>query len=423
MRHCYSACLYLLTPLILWRLLWRSRRAPDYARRLGERFGYCGFHQQQPSVWLHAVSMGEMRAALPLLHALRAGPWSERLVVTCSTPTASALLRQQFGDSLQHCYLPLDLPVAVTRALDRIRPHLLVLMETELWPNLVAHCARRDVPVVVVNARLSTRSARHYGYLPGLIQPMLRQLHLVACQTGDDADRFRALGLPEETVAVTGNSKFDLQLDDGQRRSAARWRAQLGLSERCVLVAGSTHPREEEQVLVALRRLRSDIGSVSLILAPRHPERAAELQAMCEADGWQWHALSNPNPPAPDCDVIIVDVMGELPVLYGLADVAFVGGSLVPRGGQNILEPARWGVPVVAGAHVENFRHAAHVLEEAGLLQRVTGGESIAQAVSIALKGVCGGLSSEQAARDVFAQHSGATKRMLKALAPLLESS
>ncbi|MGM0553433.1 MAG: lipid IV(A) 3-deoxy-D-manno-octulosonic acid transferase [Pseudomonadota bacterium] len=365
MRHLYTTLLRLLTPVVLVRLAWRGVRNRGYWSRWPERFGRFPAPSLRAPIWLHAVSVGETIAAAPIVRALRARYPERDVVVTTTTPTGSERVRALFGDDVFHVYLPYDLPGAVKRFLDRVRPTLAVIMETEIWPNLFAACHRREVPLIVANARLSARSASGYGRIGPLVREALSAVDVIAAQGEADAGRFRELGAPAERVTVAGNIKFDLDLPSGLAEQAAALREAWG-ADRPVLVAGSTHAGEDEQVLDAFERVGGVARDALLVMVPRHPERFGRLAELCRGRGHSVVRRSEGTPPRPTTDVYLADTMGELALMYAAADIAFLGGSLVPTGGHNMLEAAVQGVPVVTGPHLHNFREIAGELEAAG---------------------------------------------------------
>lgn len=378
-RHLYSLLLHLALPFIFLRLAWRAWRAPAYASRIGERFAL-GLDGLAPGgIWVHAVSVGESIAAAPMIRALMARHPDLPMTVTCMTPTGSERIRALFGDQVQHRYLPYDLPWAASRFLARLRPRLAVIVETELWPNHIHQCARRGIPVTLANGRLSERSARGYGRFARLTAPMLAELDWLAIQTDAEAARFRALGARAERVEVTGSIKFDLQIDPQLPLRAAQLRAEWQAQERAVWIAASTHAGEDEVILAAHRALLAVRPDALLILVPRHPERFTAVHELCRREGFETCRRSPGEPVQAGTQVLLGDTMGELLFLYALADIAFVGGSLVPNGGHNLLEPAALGMPVLSGPHLFNFLEIAAQLREAGALGEVTNAASLGQ--------------------------------------------
>lgn len=319
----------------------------------------------RPSGWIHAVSVGEAIAALPLVDGLRARHAGLPLVVTTVTETGARVVRERLRTAAEHRYFPLDLPVAIDRVVRAVNPAFVVCMETELWPNLVRGLHRRGIPVMIANGRLSDRSFRRYAMIRRFLRPTLERILVFAMQSDEDARRIVALGAPSSRVVVTGNMKHDAVAPDASGGDA--WRRRLGLgSGRPVWVAGSTHPGEEELILTAHALARRAHPDLALILAPRHPERAGEVALLVRDRGWSAARRSALAGPLDRDAIMIVDTVGELAELYAIGDVAFVGGSLVPRGGHNVLEPARLGKPVMVGPDTANFREAAALLEASG---------------------------------------------------------
>ncbi|AYC34541.1 3-deoxy-D-manno-octulosonic acid transferase [Pseudomonas cavernae] len=385
-RTLYTLLFHLGLPLIGVRLALRARRAPAYAQRIGERFA-CGLPPLKPGgIWVHAVSVGESIAAAPMIRELLARHPELPITITCMTPTGSERIRAlfpaaQFGGRVQHCYLPYDLPWAAARFLERVQPRLAVIMETELWPNHIHQCAHRGIPVVLANARLSARSARGYARFAGLTRPMLAEMSWLAVQTAAEAERFRQLGARPEAVTVTGSIKFDLHLDPELPLRAAALRQQWGASQRPLWIAASTHAGEDEIILAAHRQLLERQADALLILVPRHPERFADVFELCRQHNFATLRRSSGALVTADTQVLLGDTMGELLFLYALADLAFVGGSLVANGGHNLLEPAVLGKPVLSGPHLFNFLEIATQLREAGALLEVADAMTLAQAL------------------------------------------
>ena len=379
-RFFYSVSIYLLSPFILLRLLYRALRAPAYARRWRERFGFVAQTNGGKTIWLHSVSVGETLAAVPLVKALQQRYPDYRLTVTCMTPTGSERIQAAFGDSVDHYYAPYDMPDSVARFLNRIRPELLLIMETELWPNTIAACSSRSIPVILANGRLSAKSAAAYGKIPRLVGSMLRSISAVVAQHDDDGNRFARLGLPPEALTISGNIKFDLHLDSEVRAKAqsltTEWQ---GENQRPVLLAASTHAGEDELILQAYGQIKAALSVAPLlVLVPRHPERFNQVAQLCEQAGFVVARRSTGEPTAP-ADILLGDTMGELMSFYGACDLAFVGGSLVPTGGHNMIEAAAWGVPVVTGPHLFNFAEASRLLIEGDAMIVCEDADSLAE--------------------------------------------
>lgn len=383
-RYLYSLLFYLVMPLALLRLLVRALKSPAYRRRWRERFGYPqGIPSIAPGtlIWVHAVSVGETLAAVPLVNYLLRTYPHRRVLVTTMTPTGSDRVRQQFGDRVLHCYLPYDLPGAMRRFVRLLRPAALVIMETELWPNLLHFARQQGVKTLLVNGRLSIRSARGYGRLPALTRSTLANLDVIAAQGQADADRFVALGANPERVHVTGSLKFDMDLPQPGSHPLPEVFRRIQGQERPVLVAASTRAGEEEKVLSAFARCVERKPELLLVLVPRHPERFNEVARLCADRGLRVVRRSSGEPVEPQTQVFLGDSMGEMWLYYGLADIAFVGGSLVDTGCHNVLEPAALGIPVLAGPSRFNFQVICDLLQQAGALVGVASEEDLAQQV------------------------------------------
>lgn len=355
-RQAYTLLLWLIWPFIWIRLLWRARKQPEYLHHIDERFGrYSDIDHgaAQPVIWLHTVSVGETRAAATLVRRLREHYPDHRILLTHTTPTGRATSEQLYGDDVMRVYLPYDYPYAVRHFLDHFRPRVGVLMETEIWFNLIHACRRRHIPLLLLNARLSERSARRYARLPGLTRNGLHNLHLIAAQTEDDAMRLAELG--NRAVPVMGNLKFEI-VPPAEMLEMGKHLHDLFGSRRRVFLAASTRDGEEELLLDALRR--ADIENLLVVIVPRHPQRFDEVAAMIEKRGLRMQRRSTDEPVSPDTQVLLGDSMGEMFAYYAAADVAFIGGSLLPLGGQNLIEACSVGTPVLIGPHTWNFAQA-----------------------------------------------------------------
>jgi 3-deoxy-D-manno-octulosonic-acid transferase len=421
MRIAYSLLLYLLLPFALVRLLVRAARNSDYRRRVGERFGFSG-PRATGSIWVHAVSVGEARGAAPLVRALMAAEPGRRVLITTMTPTGSETVRSLFGDAVDHCYVPWDLPGAVRRFLDRTQPRAALIMETEIWPNLFHACAQRDIPIVMANMRMSERSARRYARFPGLTRNTLALAEVLAAQTNDDAARLGRLGAPDARLHVTGSIKFDLSLPADYAQQTAALRAVLG-AERPVWIAASTHEGEDGIVLDAHRALRQRFPDMLLMLAPRHPERFAAVARLASTRGFRTGLRTGQRAGvalSPDTEVLVCDTMGELQLLYGAADVAFVGGSLVPTGGHNLLEPAAAGIPVVFGPHMFNFDEIARLALARRAGVQVNDLKGLIAAVGSYFDDCAARLDAGTRGKQMVEANRGALGRLLGLTAPIL---
>lgn len=420
-RTLYTLLFHLGLPLVALRLFLRSRKAPAYAQRIGERFAMNLPPMRRGGIWVHAVSVGESIAAAPMIRALLQAYPQLPITITCMTPTGSERVRAMFADEprIQHCYLPYDLPWAAGRFLDHIQPKLAVIMETELWPNHIHQCAKRGIPVALANARLSERSARGYARFAGLTRPMLAEMSLIAVQTETEAERFRQLGARPECVEVTGSIKFDLRIDDQLLPRAHALRGQWQASQRPVWIAASTHEGEDEVILAAHRQLLEHHADALLILVPRHPERFNTVFALCAAQ-FPTVRRSSAEAVTAQTAVLLGDTMGELLFLYALADIAFVGGSLVPNGGHNVLEPAALSLPVLSGPHLFNFLEIAAMLRDAGALQEVDDAQGLAAAVRRLIELPRDAQRMGAAGLAIMQANQGALQRLLAGLGRLL---
>lgn len=431
-RILYTCLFHLGLPFVALRLWLRSRQAPAYAQRVGERFSI-GLPPLRPGgIWVHAVSVGESIAAAPMVRELLQRYPHLPITLTCMTPTGSERIRALFAEEMaadelvgeapriQHCYLPYDLPWAAARFLERARPKLAVIMETELWPNHIHQCARRGIPVALANARLSQRSARGYARFARLTRPMLAEMSLIAVQTEAEAERFRSLGARAETVEVTGSIKFDLKVDPQLATRAAQLRAQWSLEGRPVWIAASTHEGEDPVILAAHRQLLTQHADALLILVPRHPERFDKVHELCQQQGFSTVRRARQQPVQAATQVLLGDTMGELLFLYALADIAFVGGSLVPNGGHNLLEPAALSKPVLSGPHLFNFLEIAGLLRTSGALLEVDDAESLTVAVQRLIELPQDARRMGEAGRAVMMANQGALERLLGGLGRLI---
>lgn len=418
-RLAYSALLWLALPFVLARLAWRARRQPGYLEHLGERFGAAPDPGEGPVIWIHAVSVGETRAAAPLLALLRRDHPGASILLTHMTPTGRATGRELFGDRVTQAWLPWDYRFAVRRFLARTRPAFGVLLETEIWPNLLAECRASGVPVFLVNARLSARSAAGYARVGRLAREALGHLAGVAAQTEEDAARLGALGATD--VAVTGNIKFDLALPDAIDAQGRALRALFGAGRR-VLVVGSTRDGEEAMVVDAIEAAGVP-ADVLVVVVPRHPQRFDEVASLLAGRGGPVPRRSLGAPVPAGARYALGDSMGEMLAYYAAADVVLVGGSLKPYGGQNLIEPCAVGRPVIFGPHTFNFESAAEaaLAEGAGLRAR-DAPEAVAMAMSLLDDAARRADMGRRAAR--FAQSNrGALERLAAWLSPRVAAS
>jgi 3-deoxy-D-manno-octulosonic-acid transferase len=418
----WRIAIYLLLPYVLGHLIWRGLRYPPYWYRWSERFGFVAPIAERRTIWVHAVSVGEVRSAAALIEALLARYPEHRLVVTTMTPTGSDQVRGLFGDRVGHCYVPYDFPDAVRRFFARVHPEIAVVAETEFWPHLFAECARRGVPLLLVNGRVSQASLRGLLRVPRIARGMLENADLLCAQTRTDAQRLRNLGAREELVEVTGNLKFDVELPKNVLEGGRALREQWG-RERPVWIAASTHSGEERQVLDAFARVRRAFPATLLVLVPRHPERFGSVARLCERRGYRVGLRSRaPAALAADCDVLVGDTMGELQALYAAADVAFIGGSLVPHGGQNLLEACAVNVPPIFGPHMFHFEEISAMALDRGAARQVHDSDGLAAAVALYFEQPELRRAAGRAAHTLVTDNRGALRRTLELIETTLRA-
>ncbi len=410
-RGIYTLLLYILLPYVLPRLAWRAWRQPAYLEHVPERFGYYTQKSGAPLIWLHAVSVGETRAAEPLVRALRARYPQHRILLTHMTPTGREAGEQLFGENVVRCYLPYDYPGAVRRFLDHFRPRIGIVMETEIWPNLIHACGASRIPLYLVNARLSEKSYLRYRRCPGLVRESLGGLAAVAAQGGDDARRLSALGALN--VTVTGNLKFDIEPPRDQLELGAAWRASH-VPDRPVLLAASTREGEEELLFSMLPD--ATVPGLLTVIVPRHPQRFEEVARLMEARGIRFQRRSGNAPIAPETQVVLGDSMGELFAYYAACDVAFVGGSLLPFGCHNLIEACAAGKPVLVGPSTYNFAEAAELAVQAGAARQAPDAKTLIREAARLLKNRHEAQRMAQAALAFCAAHRGATGKTLDLL-------
>jgi len=427
----YNFLLWLLQPFALVLILWRGFRDRGYWRHLSQRFGFCDFLRAD-SIWVHAVSVGEVQAATGLIRALRTQLPHSSIVLTTTTATGAARARALFGDTVELRFLPFDTLANVRRFLARVRPRLAILIEKELWPNLLRECGVRGVPVVLASATISARSLRRYQRLTAVFRNTLEHHTVVAAQSELDAARFGELGVPSARIHVVGNLKFDLSLSEDVRASGAALRTQLGWQGRCVLVAGSTYAAEEMALLEVQQRLRNKNIDLALVIAPRHPPRFASVAEMLRSRGAAFIARSamtngsplpeapRPTAPRPTADVLLLDTLGELMTAYAAADLAFVGGSLVSDvGGHNLIEPAALGVATLTGPHGYNSVDIVAALQKEEALAVVGDADSLANEVGRLVADAAERRRRGELAQRFVTANRGALQRLLDLLAPL----
>ena len=410
--------------MLLLRLLWRSRRAAAYRERWRERFALYDAQNKPGKVDIvfHAVSVGEVHAAVPLIRQLQTQDPDLEILVTTTTPTGSARVSALLSDTVTHVYLPYDIPGAVKRFLNCVSPQLLVIMETEWWPNLLHYSHQRGIRIMLANARLSEKSQQNYGGIAKLARHMLTQFECITAQSEEDSKRLQMLGADAEKIQVVGNVKYDMSLNRVQIEQAEKDKA--GLQARPVLIAASTRildgDAEEEKVLKAFALIRAGLPDALLVLVPRHPERFDEVARMAQKAGFEVARRSSNTLPGASESVLIGDSMGEMHYYFGLADVAFVGGSLVNTGCQNIIEPAAMGLPVITGPSRFNFQAVSDQLVAAGGLALVADSDELAKKVCELLADADQRRAMGEAARRTVEANQGATGRNLAVINDLL---
>jgi 3-deoxy-D-manno-octulosonic-acid transferase len=417
MRFFYSLVMYLLTPCVIIRLWWKGRRLPAYRQRIAERFCLSQKELKPVDVWVHAVSLGEVIAATPLIDALLANKWS--VFITTMTPTGSERVQARFGNQVGHQYIPYDLPGILARFFKKIQPRVGVIMETELWPNLIyqAHAAKSSL--LLANARLSDASMRGYKLLKFFIKPMLNQFSAIFPQGEEDAKRFIQLGAKQELVKVLGNIKFDLQINTLDDKKFSELKARWG-SKRITVIAASTHEQEESQILAQLKRLQKAIPQVLLLIAPRHPERFEEVYQLCIQEGFNTGLRTHLDTLTPLNEVVVLDSLGELLGMYQISDYAFVGGSLIPFGGHNVLEPIAMNIPVLSGCYIHNFKTICQDLVAANAILLVEQAGEVIEGIIKLHKNAQERQQMVNNASRVFEQNKGAVARHLKQIETML---
>lgn len=422
LRAVYSVLWVLILPFVYLYLWWHGRHNQAYRERWRERGAWQSVPDKyQRALVVHCVSVGEVMAARPLIDMLLTVMPQQPVCLTCTTPTGSDLIRSLYGDRVYHCYLPFDTPLSVRRFLWRLKPRAILILETEVWPNLVSQARQRNVPVALLNARLSERSLRGYQRFSWLMRPVWQQLALVATQNESSAERLQQLGVRHSALQVTGNLKFDVQISATQKTQIAEFRQLFG--ERQIITAGSTHDGEESIILDAFAGILKTRPDTLLILVPRHRERFDEVARLIAEKNLVIARRSRGEPVTPGTQVLLADTMGELILWYGVATLATIGGSLIERGGHNPLEAMAFGLPVVSGRHVFNF---AEVYQQMDAQQAVRWVDSAASLHDTWL-----GLLTEPATaqrigaqtQQLFARHRGATERTLRAVTELTEAS
>ncbi|MDJ0793671.1 MAG: lipid IV(A) 3-deoxy-D-manno-octulosonic acid transferase [Woeseiaceae bacterium] len=418
MRILYNLLTYIL--LLPFAVFWLIRGIANrsYFDRLGQRFGF-GFPRFDSCIWLHAVSVGEVQAAVPLVRTLAERFPGRTLLITTVTPTGAARVRAVFGDTIEHAYIPFEFPHAVRNFFNSVRPDAALIMETEIWPNLYRGCGIRDIPLILVSARISPKSVPGYRKMLSLIRETLSHGIIIAAQSQPDADRFLEIGASADRTCVMGNIKFDVQPDPGIIERGRATRAEL-FGERPVWIAASTHEGEEQILLDVHAQLLSRYPELLLVLVPRHPERFSGVRELIEKKGLGVVARTEGRAVDPGTHVFLCDTMGEVPLFYAASDVAFVAGSLVPIGGHNLLEPAAVGVPIITGPHNFNAQDIADLFIDLGACLKVDTPSELGETVARLLEDKDEARRLGSTGREVLEKNRGALERLLVLLEPLL---
>jgi len=420
MRAAYAILTWLLLPVYALYWLVRGTLNRSYRDRVGQRFGFGFPRLKEGSVWVHAVSVGEVQASTPLVRNFLERFPERDVLITTVTPTGAERARRLFGDAITHCYLPFETPFAVNRFYRAVKPAFALIMETEIWPNLYRGCGRRGIPLILVSARISPKSVDKYRRLLPLFRETLSHGILIAAQSEADAERFLSLGASPDRTWVTGNIKFDFEIPESLPAEGRALRDALWPG-RPAWIAASTHEGEESQVLDAHERVLERHPEAILVLVPRHPPRFAGVAALLEKRGIAHVTRTSGETPGPGTRVFLLDTMGELPSFYAASDVAFVGGTLVPVGGHNLLEPAALGVPVVAGPHLFNTQEIADMFDSVGASTSVQDAKGLADAVAALLGDPERAAEQGARGRDIVERNRGTLDRLLVLLEPLVK--
>ena len=422
MRFFYTLAVYFLVPFVLLRLFFLGLKNPAYRTRWQERFGFFSWENiNKPVLWIHAVSVGEVNAATPIIGRLLEQYSHYQILVTTVTPTGAYTIKQHFGKDVHHLYLPYDLPFSVKRFVKIIRPSLLITMETEIWPNLYDACYRSDIPVLIINARLSEKSSKGYRLVTELMKQTLMKVNVIAAQTQKDADRFISFGADQDKVRVAGNLKFDITIPHSISEQAESLKRYFSVN-RPVWIAASTQEGEEEVILKAHEMVLKKHPDAILILAPRHPERVNKIVSLCDTAGMKYVNRTDQRSFSREFNVYILDTLGELQLHYAAAQIAFVGGSLVNTGGQNMMEPASLGLPVISGPYTYNFTEITELLSEQDALITVFNEKELANEICKLLSDANRRHNIGEKGRQVIESNKGNINRLMEIIEPYLSA-
>jgi 3-deoxy-D-manno-octulosonic-acid transferase len=417
MRHLYTFLYALAVPFILLRLYYRGSKSPKYRLRWHERFGF-PFFTTKNCIWIHVVSLGETIAATPLIKKVIEAYPEREILITSTTPTGSDRIKASFGSTVKHCYFPYDLPWIWRLFFFRVKPILFVAMETELWPNLLHFCKRKKIPTIIANGRLSTRSCEKYSRFKSISGQMMKDLSCMIAQTNYDRENFLKLGLNPKKCIVTGSLKFDLSPPSGASSASAELKQKF--AGRPVWMSASTHQGEDVIMMRVHKKIKAQIPNALLISVPRHPERFQAVEDMALQSGFNVVTRTSGDMPTEETDVFLGDTMGEMLTFYGASDVAFVGGSFVPVGGHNMLEPAALGVPSITGPHVENFKIITKLLLDANAAVKVNSPDELEAAILKLLSNRQLGFQMGKNGQTLVEKNKGAVDRQLMVIKKLM---
>jgi 3-deoxy-D-manno-octulosonic-acid transferase len=427
MLFLYRLIIYISLPIVLLNLIWRSIKTPSYRRRISERFGILNDKPKPNGVWIHCVSVGETKAAIPLIMQIQAQLPRIAVTVTCTTPTGSNEIVNAFGDSVYHCYCPFDIPSVANRFLASVQPRAAIMVETEIWPHLLMTCHRRGIKTLLINGRMSQSSANGYLKIKSITQPIFRNFDYVAAQYPSDAKRLRLLGVKKECMHITGSVKFDISPDEAVYELGRKFKHWIGKG-RPILIAASTHAGEDEAVLEAFKQIKQQIPKCFLVIVPRHPERFDSVRHLIEQKGIKFISRSDTfnhqgaleHPIEDDTDILLGDTMGELLSLYQCCDIAFVGGSIAKIGGHNILEAAVLGKPTIIGPNYFNFQDVSQEMINEQACFCVESASELAECViDLLINPEKAHLASKNAIL-VLEKNRGSLKRLTDGVMPLL---
>lgn len=415
----YQLCILLLTPMLLLAFLIRSVSQKEYRQRLTERFGWIPSKIKPHSIIVHAASVGEVIAIKPFIEQLIKDDPSQHITVTTFTPTGSAQVIKSFSNRVQHCYIPLDISFCVHLFLKFLKPKALVIMETELWPTLIQRCYKSEVPLLLINGRLSATSMRRYKKLSWLIAPTINKISVILCQSQDNADNFIELGAEPQRISVSGNLKYDVNITDDIRQHIEQLKLCVE-GKRKIIVVGSTHQGEENYLLDAYKRLKQHHENLLLMIVPRHPERFDEVEQRCNDQGFNTITRTSNQPVSVQTDVWLMDTLGELVACYGISDVCVVAGSFSEVGGHNPLEPALFAKPIVVGPNMANFKAILQTMVKANAIITLTENQQLTTQLDTLLGNESQAEQFGKRAFDVVQENQGATEKSVSMLKSLL---